>query len=77
MVDKLERLGGYLTFLKAEYGEAQAILGVDLSPAECAVALHQRFHIPIGLSLPRTHSHILRSLAPYIVLLATLTTQWR
>jgi hypothetical protein len=50
MVGKLDRVGRYLTFLKAEYGEAQAILGLDLSPAECAVALHQRFHIPIGTS---------------------------
>jgi hypothetical protein len=48
MVGKLDRVGRYLTFLKAEYGEAQAILGLDLSPAECAVALHQRFRIPIG-----------------------------
>ncbi|ELR19532.1 uncharacterized protein ACA1_269740 [Acanthamoeba castellanii str. Neff] len=36
MVGKLDRVGRYLTFLKAEYGEAQAILGLDLSPAECA-----------------------------------------
>jgi len=56
MVEKLQRLSGYLTFLKAEYAEAQAILGFDLSPAECATILHQRFHIPIGLPPPATSS---------------------
>jgi len=47
MHKKMKILGGVVTFLKAEHGEAISVLGQDLTPKKCADKLRAEYGFPI------------------------------